>query len=287
MSASEDPARRWRRLVRTKFAEMERLSPEADRIGPTFWDTRAERYAQRVAGTAERDPFVRRARRHIGRRTVVLDVGAGTGRITVALAPRAREVVAIDPSAGMLEVLARDAERAGLTNVRTLQAPWEESGDVVGDVAVCAYVLPIIEDVAPFLRKLDRAARRRVLISMAGASTDLLFDPIWRHFHGQPRAPGPTYLDAVAVLATLGVTADVDIVEVPARSRFPDLDEAVADYRRSLCLPDTAEARAELRPLLDDWLVQRGDGLGAPVRSLPAAVVSWTPQGPSGDGTVT
>ena len=263
--------------MRGKFAEMARLLPEDDRIGPTFWDGRAERYAERVAGTAARDPFVRQARRHIGARTVVVDVGAGTGRFTLALAPRAREVVAVDASEGMLAVLRREADRDGVTNIRTEAARWEDTDGVGGDLVICSYVLPLVEDVRPFLRKLDRAARRRVMVYLGAASPDLLLDPMWRHFHGAPRAPSPTYLDAVDVLSTLGITPDVQIVEVPAVSRFADLDTAAADYRRTLCLPDTAEARDELRPLLAAWLVAGEGGLRAPVRTMPAAIVSWSP----------
>lgn len=278
MTQAQDPTRRWRQLVRAKFAEMERLSAEHDRIGPAFWDERAERYAARVAGTAARDPFVRRARRHVGPRTVVVDVGAGTGRFALALAPHAREVVAVDVSAGMLEVLRREADAVGATNIRTVQAAWEEAGDISGDVAICSYVLPVIEDARAFLHKLDRSARRRVLLYLGAASPDLLLDPFWRHFHGRSRAPSPTYLDAVDVLATLGITPDVRIVEVATTSRFVDLDEAVDDYRRTLCLPDTATARAELRALLDSWLVAGGGALRAPVRTMPAAILSWTPE---------
>lgn len=277
MTPSDDPARRWRRLVRAKFAEMERLSTDDGRIGPTFWDQRAERYAERVAGTATRDPFLRRARRHIGGQTVVLDVGAGTGRFTMALAPHAREVVAVDASDGMLAVLRREAAELGAANIRTVQARWEEAEELTGDVAICAYVLPLIEDVSAFLRKLDRSAHRRVLVYLGAASPDLLLDPFWRHFHGSPRAPGPTYLDAVDVLATLDITPDVRIVEVPTRSRFADLEAAVDDYRRTLCLPDSSEARGELRGLLEPWLVTRDGALAAPVRTMPAAILSWTP----------
>lgn len=257
---------------------MARLLPEDERIGPTFWDGRAERYAERVAGTARRDPFVRQARRHVGARTVVVDVGAGTGRFALALAPRAREVVAVDASEGMLAVLRREADRAGVTNIRTEAARWEDTEGVDGHLVVCSYVLPLIEDVRPFLHKLDRAARRRVMVYLGAASPDLLLDPLWRHFHGRPRAPSPTYLDAVDVLSTLGIIPDVQIVEVPAVSRFADLDTAVADYRRTLCLPDTPESRDELRPLLATWLVAGDGGLRAPVRSMPAAILSWTPE---------
>lgn len=276
MNEPGDPVRRWRRLVRAKFAEMARLSPEDGRIGPTFWDQRAERYAARVAGTADRDPFVPRVRRHVGQRTVVVDVGAGTGRFSLALAPHAAEVVAVDASAGMLEILEREAARTGVSNVRTMPVRWEDA-DVEGDVAICSFVLPLIEDVAPFLRKLDRCARRRVLVYLGAASPDLLVDPLWRHFHGRPRAPSPTYLDAVGVLNALGIEPDIRIVEVSTMSRFTDLDEAVDDYRRTLCVPDTTEARAELRRLLDGWLVAHAGGLRAPVRSMPTAILSWAP----------
>lgn len=277
MATSEDPVRRWRRLVRAKRAEMERLAPDDWPSGPSMWDRRAEAYAERVAGTARRDPFTRRVRRHVGRCTVVVDVGAGTGRFSLAFAPHAAEVVAVDVSDGMLAVLRRDADQAGIDNVRTVHARWEEAGDVTGDVVICSYVLPVIAEPLPFLRKLDSAARRRVFLYLGAASPDLLLDPFWRWFHGRPRQPGPTYLDAVALLGTLGVTPDVRVVEVRSSSRFADLDAAVADYRRTLCLPDTADTRGELRGLLASWLVPVDGALRAPVRTLPAAIVSWSP----------
>ena len=47
----------------------------------------------------------------------VLDVGTGTGRLALALAPRARRVVGIDTDAGALVEARRRARRAGVTNV--------------------------------------------------------------------------------------------------------------------------------------------------------------------------
>jgi SAM-dependent methyltransferase len=49
-------------------------------------------------------------------RTIV-DVGTGTGRLALHLAPRARRVVGIDTDAGALVEARRQAHRAGLTNV--------------------------------------------------------------------------------------------------------------------------------------------------------------------------
>jgi len=53
----------------------------------------------------------------------VLEIGAGTGRFTVALARRAASVTAVDVSPGMLQRLEARAAREGLDNVTTLLGP--------------------------------------------------------------------------------------------------------------------------------------------------------------------
>ncbi|MDD2240254.1 MAG: methyltransferase domain-containing protein [Kiritimatiellae bacterium] len=55
----------------------------------------------------------------------VLDYGCGTGALTIRLAPLVRQVLAIDSSRGMLEVLATKAQSQGLTNIECLQTDFE------------------------------------------------------------------------------------------------------------------------------------------------------------------
>lgn len=278
MVEEEGPAERWARLVRDRFAEMERLAPgNEDRRGPGFWDSRASRYASRVAGTTRRDPFLARVRRHVGRRTVLLDVGAGTGRHSLALAPHVAEVVAVDPSEAMLSILREEADRLGLGNVRTLTGRWEDVEAPQADVAICAYVLPLIEDALGFLGKLDAATGRRAFLSLGAASPELATDALWRHFHGQPRRPMPTYLDAAGVIGALGAEPAVDVAEIRVSTRFATLEDAVENYRDGLMLPDTQQTRDELGSLLEAWLVRRDGMLGPPIATLPTATLSWEP----------
>ena len=246
-------------------------------MGAAFWDAHARRFARGPMSSAERDPFLARARRVTGRRTTVLDVGAGPGRFSLALAPRARQVVAVDISPAMLSVLRRRARQLGVDNVRTVVGPWLEVEVDPVDVVLCSYVLPVVEDPAPFLRKLDAVTGRRALLSMTAMGQDAVSEPLWRHFHGARRSPAPTYLDAVAVLAELGITADVEVVEVPVRVRFDTLAHAVREYRKGLLLSDTAAVRKELRWLLSSWLVRAETGLRPPLRTTPTAILQWGP----------
>ncbi len=276
--AASSASRRWQRLVRTRLATVALLDPDRDGIPPAFWDDRAERYARRVADTVAHDPLLPRIRPHVDADTVVLDVGAGTGRFSLALAGDAREVVALDPSAGMLRILTEQARAQEVSNVRTVLGRLEDLDDVSGDVLLCAHVLPVLPDARSFLARLDRIARRRVFVYLGAGNSDLRTDPLWRHFHRQARPPAPTYLDAVAVLRELGITAQVEVVEVPTSDRYATVAEAVEDHLDLLRLEDSEQVRGELTELLETWLIRRPDGmLRAPVPALPAAILSWIP----------
>lgn len=58
-----------------------------------------------------------------------LDVGCGTGRATIEIAPFVRAITAVDFSACSIDVLSRRAEELGLSNIRT----------IVGDISECDY----------------------------------------------------------------------------------------------------------------------------------------------------
>ncbi len=267
--------------MRARRAEIERLAP--DRASPAdagYWDRRAVRFAARLDDSVTGDPFLARLRRLTGSRTTVVDVGSGPGRFALALAPRVARVVAVDPSPVMLDLLRRQARRRRVTNVAVVAGRWDEVEVVPADVVFASYVLPVVDDAPAFVAKLDATARRHALLYLGAFTNDAIVDPLWRHFHGRPRRPGPSWLDAAAVLAEMGIDADVEIVEVPNHTRFTSLAEAVADYRDLLALPDNRETRAELRRLLGSWLVGPDHALRTPVATLPAAVVRWRPTGP-------
>ncbi|EJL27687.1 class I SAM-dependent methyltransferase [Brevibacillus sp. BC25] len=56
----------------------------------------------------------------------VIDLGAGSGRLTSVLAPHAKSILALDASAAMLEVNAQQLTQAGLSNWKTNVADHRE-----------------------------------------------------------------------------------------------------------------------------------------------------------------
>ncbi len=219
--------------------------------------------------------MLRRVRRFTRTDSSLLDVGAGPGRFALALAPKVARVVAVDPSPVMLSLLRREARRTDIDNVTTVEGRWEDVVVDQADVVLCSYVLPLIEDAAGFLAKLDATCRGHAFLYLSAMASDAVTEPFWRHFHGTVRRPGPTYLDAVAVLGDLGITADVEVVEVPVRSRYASLAAAVRTYRDGLLLADTPAVRRELRQLLSAWLVGPPHALRPPLSTSPAAILHW------------
>jgi ubiquinone/menaquinone biosynthesis C-methylase UbiE len=279
MARERSAAARWQQLVTARLDEVKRLSPRAGSVSGSFWEGgRAERYAALARSAPEdSDPFVKRLRRVTAPSSTVIDAGAGSGRYALALASGVQRVTAVDPSPAMLAVLQRDAEQRGIENVASIEARWEDAEVEQADVAFSSFVLPLVPEAPAFVEKLDRAARERVLLYLGAFSNDALIDPLWRHFHDRPRVPGPSYLDALAVVRELGARPAVKVVEIANTRRFASIAEAVEQYRDWLLLPETDEARAELAALLPAWLAGRGGALRSPWRSVTAAILEWRP----------
>lgn len=81
-------------------------------------------------------------------RSTVVDLGAGTGQFTLAVAPHCARVVAVDVSPVMHEVLARKIEASGLDNVERVSAgflTYTHTGSAI-DVAYSRLALHHLPD---------------------------------------------------------------------------------------------------------------------------------------------
>ena len=113
----------------------------------------------------------------------ILDVGGGSGMFAVPLAQLGHDVTVVDPSADALATLRRRADTAGVGGrVRGLQGdgdllhevlPGDDAapGDPGGyDLALCHWVLEVVDDPAVTLREIARALRSGGQVSLAAVN---------------------------------------------------------------------------------------------------------------------
>lgn len=129
----------------------------------TPWDCRVDPWEAVAEG-----PVFRRLAQHVlalairDRDQTVVDLGAGTGLLSLAAAPSARHVIAIDYSAPMLQRLGELADAAELRNVSCIRADLREIPlpDDHADVAVSSYAFHHLDDAG---KEIALAEARRIL----------------------------------------------------------------------------------------------------------------------------
>jgi SAM-dependent methyltransferase len=209
-----------------------------------------------------------------------LDIGAGAGRFALPLALKVREVIAIDPSSGMLDGLRAGMAEASIGNVQVIEGRWPADADALrADVSLIAHVGYDVEEIGPFLDAMEQAAGRlcvAVLMEQAPAS---LANPFWLEIHGEARVPLPALPDFIAVLEARGRRVSVERVRGEGR-RWATADEVMTVLRQQLwVLPDGEKGRRLAAAV--DRLPRDPDGairLDAPDRDI--GVVTWRPQAP-------
>jgi ubiquinone/menaquinone biosynthesis C-methylase UbiE len=130
---------------------------------PYRWDERVEAWEEVAASRAFlaiRDRIVELAEPHRDDR--VVDLGAGTGLLSLAVAPRVREVIAVDISRRMLERLDDAAVADGILNIEFLSGdlrrlPLE---DEAATLVVSNYAFHHLDDPG---KELALAEARRIL----------------------------------------------------------------------------------------------------------------------------
>lgn len=225
-----DPARVWAEKIarshhRARLSAMGMTSEQ-------FWD-RFDRWPEYQRYIAYPGGIIERILRSVAPDSTVLDIGAGSGALTIPLARAARSITAVEPSSGQIARMQEAAVRSGISNLTVIPGRWEDvSIEEIGrfDIVTAGYCLHM-EDICPALEKMRRAARGRVfLVHFAGHD---LVDDLAR-IAGQ-FDPGPDHRDLLAVLSVMGYRPVIEILhrnfEIPL-----DLQLEIFTYTLGLSL---------------------------------------------------
>jgi SAM-dependent methyltransferase len=270
--------RRWEAMVQAKEAQSRRLRDRDWEPAADLGSTSAESFR---AGRGRRDetalfeifrPLLRPSDSFV-------DVGAGAGRVALPIAAQVAEVVAIEPSPTMAEILASDAERAGLTNIRLVAARWQELPDLKGDVVFMAHALYRLVEIEALLRWMTAAARRWAGIQLFAGSPHSWLAPFWPLVHGEPRQSEKLLPMLVDVLEELEL-GPLDVRVIPA-DPFPlgPPEVALGKLRRRLHVAPGSAADARLGAAMCELLEERDGVLSVRGAStVDLALVRWGPE---------
>ena len=205
-----------------------------------------------------------------------LDIGAGGGRYALPLALATAEVIAVDPSAGMLEQLRGAMEEHGIDNVRVLHSRWPMATAPSADVAMIAHVGYDIEDLGPFLDAMEQAAQRLCVAILLAQSPAASAAPAFDAVHGEPRSLLPALPEFLALLLARGRLFETWLGERGAMSYGSP--EMLLTYLRQQTFVSPGGPKDERLQRYVASLPEEEGRITLSGSSVPLGIVCWRPR---------
>ncbi|MFQ5779467.1 MAG: class I SAM-dependent methyltransferase [Nitrospiria bacterium] len=209
----------WKREIK-ESTFFEQYRPDA----VAYWDYYAHKYDE--AHAFFHASVLDKVLKHISPKDVVLDIGAGTGTLTLPFAQKARSVLAIEPAKGMRRRLQQKISESGIANIKVLDTRWEAAEITARyDLAFSSLTAYFFNDIQESIEKMMAVSKRILCLLLIAKDKRYPYEKIWSILKGRPYRPGPDYDLLVSLLEDLGVEPTVEIIE--ADGRFPDLTAAM------------------------------------------------------------
>jgi SAM-dependent methyltransferase len=233
-----------------KEARAQRIFPERDR---TFWNKRAPDFAEISMKTGYAEAFLKII--NPKKTWTIFDMACGAGTLAIPFAGYVKSITAVDFSEKMLEILQEKCNQAGIANVRTIKASWEDNWSKAGigqhDVVIASRSL-VVDDLRHAITKLNDIARKRVYISTIvddGPHDRRIFEAVGRELHA-----GPDYIYNYNLLYRMGIYANINFIIEDNHKTYRNHGEAI-DSVRWMLDDITSEEEKKLEDYFDRHLI--------------------------------
>lgn len=273
MSATKSAVDRHNRMVREEMEQAEAVRSDQG-SGADFWKPNARRFRP----VEEEDTVVNVLAGLAGPESRVIDVGAGGGRITIPLARRVREVVAVEPSGAMRNVLESEIELRNANNLKIIPERWEDADVEPAELVFASHVTYGIQNIEPFLRKLGGMATRHAAVVIFADPPQHALAPFWLAVYGEARLRLPCRDDVLDVLRELGATPRLIALPPQTPMSLGPPDVAFEELRRRLFIGAGTAQEFRLRGAMSTLTVERDGELWLSERAEnERSLISWEP----------
>ncbi|MEO9254094.1 MAG: methyltransferase domain-containing protein [Tepidiformaceae bacterium] len=206
-----------------------------------------------------------------------LDIGAGGGRYALPMALRTKEVIAVEPSDGMLGVLREGMAENDIQNVRIIQSRWPAESMPEADVCLISHIGYDIEQIGPFLDAMERSARRLCVAVLLGSSPASVAESFWPPVHGEARVRLPALPEFLSLQIARGRLCEVRLFE-RAPLRYHSREQIGAYLRQQLFIEPGGQKDRKLQDILPTHTVEVDGNFAVSTEPAPLGVVTWTPR---------
>ena len=218
----------------------------------------------------------------------VLDVGAGTGVFATPLAKRAKKVVAVEPSIGMLDILKNKVREYNLTNIECINKKWEdmpideliEMNSGKYDIVISSHALYYITDLRNSFKKMNDVCKGYVCL-LIGAThendTDAdSYSKFYERLHKKPMPSYPDYACLYMVLREIGIHPNIEMLTAYAKKYVENIDELIERWKDYLDLggEPTEDQRAAIREYISNKIKEE-DGKLYMEEESKDALIYW------------
>jgi hypothetical protein len=109
----------------------------------------------------------------------------------------------------------RNAAGAGISNARIVEGEWPKVDAPAGSVALVNHVTYMTREIVPFIKKLEQAGRRRVLITVNSVPGPSFQRVLYELVHGEAEEVVPGHVELINVIWELGILPDIRVSPLP------------------------------------------------------------------------
>lgn len=181
----------------------------------------------------------------------VLEIGAGTGALTLPLSCKVKHITAVEPSPSMAEVLKEKLSHNNVRNVELVPSKWQDADVEACDVVIASGCLYVFYDIEVALRKMLEKAKRKLIL----VSGDWGY---WSPYHeaadflGLPQVTvAPGYVCLYNVMVELGLHSSMAVNKIERCLTYDSIQQMTESWVKRLKVPQ------EKRRQLDEYLKEK------------------------------